>query len=436
MPHPRPRRRLRQPARIVGTLVVTLAVLAATGVGVAKLARQAFPTVAAARDPHRAAPRVPSLDGLPAAQYTKARPAPVWPGAVGQILPYPVLIADRGNNRMIEVTPTKQIIWQFPPKSGAPAGTQFGYDDDTFFTPGGRSIITNEEDESAITVVGFYARRQIWSYGHYGAAGYYNNHLNYPDDAYRLPNGNTITADIRNCRELILSPQGKIITQWGVNQQPWLHYCTTQINATAQTSYLGYPNGDTPQPNGDILMSIINGNWVVLFSPTGKTLWKTQVPDIPNNGCQYLSDAQLLKNGNVLVADYAGPTQNASGCPPVPGKVIIFNPHTDQVVWLYDATTPPAELNHPSLAEMLPNGNIILNDDYNDRIVVIDYRTRRIVWQYGHDGVAGTAPGYLNTPDGLDIDLYRNWYGWLTQNGRLGSAATAGATAHKPARAG
>ena len=44
-----------------------------------------------------------------------------------------------------------------------------------------------------------------------------------------------------------------------------------------------------------------------------------------------------------------------------------------------------------------------LNDDNNDRVLVIDTRTKRIVWQYGHTGVAGTAPGYLNGPDGIDF---------------------------------
>ncbi len=58
---------------------------------------------------------------------------------------------------------------------------------------------------------------------------------------------------------------------------------------------------------------------------------------------------------------------------------------------------------HPSLALPLPNGNIAVNDDYNDRVVVIDPRRNRIVWQYGHTGVPGAAPGYLNIPDGMDL---------------------------------
>jgi len=44
-----------------------------------------------------------------------------------------------------------------------------------------------------------------------------------------------------------------------------------------------------------------------------------------------------------------------------------------------------------------------VNDDYRDRVVVIDPRTRRIVWQYGHAGIGATRPGFLRTPDGLDF---------------------------------
>jgi hypothetical protein len=74
-----------------------------------------------------------------------------------------------------------------------------------------------------------------------------------------------------------------------------------------------------------------------------------------------------------------------------------------RVVWTYQFSAGRRALNHPSLAALLPNGNIVLNDDYNDRVIVIDRRTKRIVWSYGHDGVPGVDWNYLNTPDGLEL---------------------------------
>jgi len=40
-----------------------------------------------------------------------------------------------------------------------------------------------------------------------------------------------------------------------------------------------------------------------------------------------------------------------------------------------------------------------------ETIVIINPRTKKIVWEYGHLGRPGTAPGYLNTPDGFDLLL-------------------------------
>jgi hypothetical protein len=51
----------------------------------------------------------------------------------------------------------------------------------------------------------------------------------------------------------------------------------------------------------------------------------------------------------------------------------------------------------------LPNGNILVNDDYNDRVIVINPSSDRIVWQYGHLGTPGYQPGYLSNPDGVDM---------------------------------
>ena len=73
------------------------------------------------------------------------------------------------------------------------------------------------------------------------------------------------------------------------------------------------------------------------------------------------------------------------------------------VTWSFGDASGPNLLDKPSLAVRLPNGLIAANDDYGDRVILIDPRTRRIVWQYGHTGVASSAPGYLSKPDGLDF---------------------------------
>jgi hypothetical protein len=72
------------------------------------------------------------------------------------------------------------------------------------------------------------------------------------------------------------------------------------------------------------------------------------------------------------------------------------------VVWEYDGD-PTTPLNKPSLAIELPNGNILTNDDYNHRVIVIDKNTKQIIWQYGITGKPGSGVDQLNTPDGLDI---------------------------------
>jgi hypothetical protein len=57
-------------------------------------------------------------------------------------------------------------------------------------------------------------------------------------------------------------------------------------------------------------------------------------------------------------------------------------------------------LDHPSLAELLPSGVFMANDDYNNRMVAIDPAAGALVWQYGVTGKPGTAPGRLRIPDG------------------------------------
>jgi uncharacterized protein (UPF0248 family) len=105
----------------------------------------------------------------------------------------------------------------------------------------------------------------------------------------------------------------------------------------------------------------------------------------------YPSDAQWLGHGTFLLADYSSP-----------GHVLIMN-RRGKVLWRYGPSSGPGALDHPSLALMLPGGLIAVNDDYRHRVVLISRKRHRIVWQYGHTDRPGTAPGSLDTPDGMDF---------------------------------
>jgi hypothetical protein len=290
-------------------------------------------------------------------------------------LPGYLMIADRDNDRIIVVSPGKHVVWRFPRHGALRRGQRFAGPDDAFVTPGGRAIITNEEFSNTIVRISLSRRpRVVWEYGHQGAQGSSRGYLAHPDDAYLLPNGLTSVADIINCRVLWLNGAKKIVRKIG----------SSGVCAHDPPRALLQPNGDTPLPDGGVLVTEIGG-WVDRFSRHGRLKWSIKTPT------SYPSDAQLLPNGDVLVAGFN-----------TPGRVDILSPK-GSLVWSYHPASGPRALDRPSLAVMLPNREIAVTDDWNHRVVLIDRRTKRIVWSYGHRGVAGSGPGYLNKPDGLDL---------------------------------
>ncbi|HLW17375.1 MAG TPA: hypothetical protein VKV69_08475 [Actinomycetota bacterium] len=269
----------------------------------------------------------------------------------------------------------KHILWVYPSLSRSSPAGGFYFPDDAFFTEHGTGIIANEEENHTIVRIAFPSGRVTWTYGHPRVAGSGPGYLDQPDDAYLLKNGMVMVADARNCRIIFIDPAGRITNQIG-------HVGACRHNPPYA---LAYPNGDTPLRNGDILVSEVNGSYVDEISPSGGLKWSVHVP-LP-----YPSDPQQIGPDRYLVASYARP-----------GGLLEFT-HTGRVLWKYRVPSGAGMLDHPSLAAMLPGGFICVNDDYRDRVVIIDPRTNKIVWQYGHTDRAGRAPGYLSIPDGFDL---------------------------------
>ena len=144
------------------------------------------------------------------------------------VVPGYVLIADRNNNRVLLVSPLEDVVWQDASLRGP---------DDAFFTPGYRSVITNEEFNDTLVELSLKTHARVWQYGHGGVAGSSPGYLNTPDDAYRLP---VRHHDRRRHPEL---PD-----RAGRPRGPGACACSAASCVHDPPRGFASPNGDTPLP--------------------------------------------------------------------------------------------------------------------------------------------------------------------------------------------
>ena len=208
----------------------------------------------------------------------------------------------------------------------------------------------------------------IWTYGVGGRRGAVPGLLDYPDDAYQLPNGNVVVADIRNCRVLEIGPDKRIIRQYGKTGRCW------------GPDTLASPNGDKPLGNGHLLISTISDHALTDLTELVarlETEFSASISIRPtNHRRRQFPNRRLRRPGRIIEIDRQG-----------------------TVIWDYSVRSGDAALNRPSLAVELPDGNIIANDDLNHRVIVIDKATKKIIWQMGSTGRPGSEIGYLSIPE-------------------------------------
>jgi outer membrane protein assembly factor BamB len=349
-------------------LALSTAALAA-GCGGATHRARATPPTRTSHDPRRQHEK--AQRGLFAQPLGRAHLAR---GSDPSALPGDVLISDRSNNRLLVVDPRGRIVWRFPDSGEA----SLPLPDDAFFSADGRKIVVTQEDVDAVSVLDVAARRIVWRYGSIGMPGSGTNRLAHPDDAMPLPGGTIVAADIENCRLVLLRPPShRPVRTSGSPVQGCVH---------APPRAWGSPNGAFPLERGGMLVTEINGDWVDALSATGRVLWTAHPP-----GVFYPSDSNEVRPGLYVTVGWQSP-----------GILETFDRH-GRLHWRYQPRPGAAQLDHPSLALPLPNGDFLVNDDFNDRVIVVDPRTNRVVWQYGHTGVARRAPGYLSRPDGVDL---------------------------------
>jgi hypothetical protein len=321
-------------------------------------------------------------------------------GARGFNTPGNYLIADQFNNRVIEVDPAGNIVWQFGlgPTDFSPASI-IGCNDaqrvGTFTlmagtgTPGGqpeapnctnpngcpdnRVILINREGEI------------VWQYGQFGPGGSGPNQLNTPVQNTWLPNGDVLITDQANERVIAVNHNKDIVFQFG------------ETGVAGQGAHhLNNPNSAELLANGHVLISDENNNRAIEVTRSGEIVWQYGSGDpninVPLSGVAF---ASRLINGNTLITD-----SNHSR--------IVEIDKDKNVVWEYFTCTgaacnlPRGTGPLPTRAVRLSNGNTLISDQYNHRVIEVNH-AKQIVRTFGKEGALGynntnVSKGGLNSP--------------------------------------
>ena len=294
---------------------------------------------------------------------TGSGPGALAAGSSAAALPGNILIADRNNNRIVAITPQGQAVWS----------QIFKGPSDAYPSATAHSIVVTEHGGSQVLVFSVSRVAVAYHYGHSQHSGAGVNRLHDPSTGQFAADGRIVIADKSNCRVLLVREPS--------------HHSVTQIGTTGSCvhkppSAFGYPDGAFPTAGGGLVVTELTPAWVDLLSKTGALVKGFQV-----TGLTAPYEANPTPNGNYIATNYAHP-----------GAVIEFD-GSGNVKWTYSPKSGAGELSFPTLAVVLSNGNVLVSDARNDRVIVIDPSTNQIVWQYGHTGKPGSGSGFLHTPD-------------------------------------
>lgn len=175
---------------------------------------------------------------------------------------------------------------------------------------------------------------------------------------------NVLIADQWNNRVIETTPSGAIIWSFGLGPNDFSTNSPISVNDAERVGdYTLMANpGDAPgvipqTPNGSV------DNRVLLVDPTGKVVWQYGQFGQTGNGPNLLNtpvQCTFVPDFNVLITDQGN------------NRVIEVN-YNKEIVWQYPGgdTNASDQLNAPNSAEMLANGNILIADQGNNRALEV-----------------------------------------------------------------
>jgi hypothetical protein len=327
---------------------------------------------------------------LALAAFPSALAVHVAHATAGFNTPGNILITDQFNNRVIEISPSGNIVWAFgngphDASANAIAGTN-----DAERIPGGLTLIAGTGVpagtitsckkgcvDNRVLIVDR-GDNIVWQYGQFGVTGFGPNQLNVPVQNTYLPVGLTGTPSV-----LITDQSNERIIEVRISDHAIIWQYGQNGQAGIGPNQLNNPNAAELLDNGNILISDENNNRAIeVTHKTPSTIVNTFTIGGTASGVAF---ASRLSNGDTLITD----SNNA--------RVVEVN-SADGIVWQYSTNRTGGNPNPlPTRAVRLANGNTLISDQFNDQVIEVTTTTSpTIVASYGAINNSGFSPSTAN----------------------------------------
>jgi hypothetical protein len=297
-----------------------------------------------------------------------------------------ILITDQFNNRVIEIDPAGNIVWQYGHGPGDIAASAIVGTNDaervgnltlmagTGIPPGGtKNCKAGCADNRVLLVT--QSGAIVWQYGKFGVTGFGPNQLNTPVANVYLPNGHVLISDQGNQRIIeVRREDNAIVWQYGENGVSGVGL--NQLNS---------PNSAELLPNGNVLIADESNNRAIEVTHIYGSASTIVATFTAGGAAGAIAFASRLPNGNTLLTD-AGNNR------------IVEVDSTDTVVWDFFTNARPGSNPSPAptRAVRLASGNTLISDQFNDQVIEVN-SAKQIVASYGTINIPGFSPKIATT---------------------------------------
>jgi len=207
--------------------------------------------------------------------------------------------------------------------------------------------------------------------------------------------GNILISDQYNNRVVEINPAGDIVWSFGLGPTDFSEMSILGVNDAQRVGPLtlmtgtGIPAGAIPQvPNGAV------DSRIILVNPAGHIVWQYGQFGQTGSGPGLLNapvQCTYLPNTDVLITDQGN-------------NRIIEVTKEKTIVWEYPGpnTNPSDQLDSPNSAELLANSHVLIADENNNRVIEVT-RDHQIVKTFTASGTLGAVAFASRLPNGHSL---------------------------------